>query len=146
VTEFIQLHEVIDGHIAHMVNQMQMYPYISMGAAGCWSITAWQGPWPVIRLYQACAEGDIETAKRIQREMRGDGGGDDLRAQLPDVQGGNVQEYAGYIVPGAQRPPFSLGPQDPTHERAKAAAEKWKALCEKYRPEVEARRKAPALV
>jgi dihydrodipicolinate synthase/N-acetylneuraminate lyase len=147
VTEFIALHEVIDGHIAHMVNQMQMYPYISMGAAGCWSINAWQGPWPIIRFYQACVEGDTETAKRIQKELRGDGGSDDRQAaMLPDVQGGDVQAYAGYIKPGPYRAPHALGPQDPTHERAKKAAEKWNQLCEKYRPEVEARRKSAVLV
>jgi 4-(2-carboxyphenyl)-2-oxobut-3-enoate aldolase len=147
VAEFIALHDVIDGHIAHMCNQMQMYPYISMGAAGCWSINAWQGPWPVIRFYQACVEGDTETAKRIQREMRGDGGADDFRAaQLPDVQGGDVQALTGYIKPGPYRAPHALGPQDPTGERAKKAAEKWNQLCEKYRPEAEARRKSAVLV
>jgi 4-(2-carboxyphenyl)-2-oxobut-3-enoate aldolase len=147
VGDFVALHDIIDGHIAHMVNQGQMYPYVTMGAAGCWSITAWQGPQVVIRLYQACVEGDVETAKRIMRELRGDGGGDDrTAAMLPEVQGGDVQAYAGYVKPGAQRAPFSLGAQDPTHEKAKKAAEKWVALCEKYRPEVEARLKRPALV
>ena len=140
--EFLALHEIIDGHIAHMCNQMQSYPYISMGAAGCWSIDAWQGPWPIIRLYQACVEGDIATAKRIQSELRSDGGGDFRLGQLPDVQGGNVQEFAGYIKPGAARPPHSLGPQDPTGERARKAAAHWVAMSEKYRPEVEARRAA----
>jgi 4-(2-carboxyphenyl)-2-oxobut-3-enoate aldolase len=143
VSDFVALHDVIDGHIAHMVNQGQMYPYVSLGAAGCWSITAWQGPWPVIRLYQACIEGDAETAKRITRELRGDGGGDDrVAAMLPDVQGADVQALCGYITPGPFRPPHALGPQDPTGERARKAAERWNALCEKYRPEVEARRAA----
>jgi dihydrodipicolinate synthase/N-acetylneuraminate lyase len=142
-TEFLALHEIIDGHIAHMVNQTQSYPYISMGAAGCWSIHAWQGPWPIIRLYQACVEGDVATAKRILAELRGDGGGEEFRAaQLPDVQGANVQELTGYIKPGPYRPPHSLGPQDSTGERARKAAERWNQLCEKYRPEVEARRVA----
>lgn len=140
--EFLALHQIIDGHIAHMVNQTQTYPYYEMGAAGCWSITAWQGPWPVIRLYQACVDGDTETAKRIQAEIGGDGGGGEYRpATLPDVQGGNVQEFTGYIKPGPYRAPHSLGPQGPD-ERARKAAARWLELCEKYKPEVEAWRAA----
>lgn len=137
--EFLSLQQIIHGHIAHMCNQAQMYPYYEMGASGCWSIHAWQGPWPIMRLYQACVDGDVETAKRIQFEMRGgDGGGEGrVPASLPDVQGGNVQEFAGYVKPGALRPPFSLGPQG-SDERARKSAARWVELCNKYRPEVEA--------
>jgi dihydrodipicolinate synthase/N-acetylneuraminate lyase len=140
-SEFLALHDIIDGHIAHFVNQGQMYPYVMMGAAGCWSIDAWQGPWPIIRIYQACVEGDVETAKRIYRELRGGAPGGEPReaAMLPDVQGANVQELIGYVKPGPYRAPHALGPQDPTSERAKKAAERWIALSEKYRPVVDAR-------
>jgi len=143
-SEFLALHDNIDGHIAHMVNQGQMYPYVMMGANGCWSIDAWQGPWPIIRIYQACIEGDTETAKRIYREMRGGAPGGEPReaAMLPDVQGADVQGIIGYVKPGPFRPPHALGPQDPTGERAKKRAELWIQLCERYRPEVEARRAA----
>ncbi len=140
--DFIALHDIIDGHIAHFVNQGQMYPYVMMGAAGCWSIDAWRGPWPIIRVYQACLEGDVETAKRIYRELRGGSPGGEPReaAMLPDVQGWDVQRLTGYVNPGPYRPPHALGPQDSTGERAKKTAELWNQLCEKYRPEVEARR------
>src|SRR5207249_2785062 len=138
--EFLSLHDVIDGHIAHLVNQGQCYPFISMGAAGCWSIDAFRGPWPVTRLVQACVEGDSETARRIQRELRAAGTGEFQAAQLPDVQGADVQEIGGYVHPGPYRPPHSLGPQDTTGERALKAADLWKQMSEKYRPEVEARR------
>ena len=57
--EFLPLHEIIGGKIAHFVNQAQLYPYYEMGASGCWSIDAWMGPWPVIRLYEACVDGDV---------------------------------------------------------------------------------------
>src|SRR5581483_10497982 len=142
--EFLALHDVIDGHIAHMVNQGQMYPYVMMGAAGCWSIDAWRGPWPIIRVYQACVEGDVETAKRIYRELRGGAPGGEPReaAMLPDVQGADVQAIIGYVNPGPYRAPHALGPQNPDDERAKKAAALWTQLCEKYRPEVEARRAA----
>jgi len=143
-SEFLALHDIIDGHIAHMVNQAQMYPYVTMGANGCWSIDAWRGPWPIIRIYQACIEGDIETAKRIYRELRGNSPGGEPReaAMLPDVQGADVQAIIGYVKPGPYRPPHSMGPQDPTGERAKKAADLWIQLSEKYKPEVEARRAA----
>jgi hypothetical protein len=86
-------------------------------------------------------EGDVETAKRILRELRGDGAGDEPHlAQLPDVQGADVQALTGYIKPGPYRPPHALGPQDPNSERSRKTAERWNQLCEKYRPEVEARR------
>jgi dihydrodipicolinate synthase/N-acetylneuraminate lyase len=141
-SEFIALHDIIDGHIAHFVNQAQMYPYVMMGAAGCWSIDSFRGPWPIIRIYQACVEGDVETAKRIYRELRGGAPGGEPReaAMLPDVQGPDIQVLTGYIKPGPYRVPHAFGPQDPTSERAKKTAELWNSLCEKYKPEVEARR------
>src|SRR5713226_9313006 len=140
-TEFIALHESIDGHIAHFVNQTQLYPYLEMGAAGCWSIDAYRGPWPIIRLYQACADRDHETARRILKELRGEGTGDEFHlAQLPDVQGADIQALTGYVKPGPYRAPHALGPQDPNSERSRKTAERWNQLSEKYRPEVEARR------
>lgn len=42
--DFLNLHRIVDGHIAHLVNEATMYPYCQMGAAGCWSINVFQGP------------------------------------------------------------------------------------------------------
>ena len=42
--EFLTLHDVIHGKIAHFVNQTQIYPYYEMGASGCWSHAIWSGP------------------------------------------------------------------------------------------------------
>lgn len=138
--EQLPLHNLIGGKIAHFVNQAQLYPYYEMGASGCWSIDAWMGPWPVIRVYQACVDGDVETAKRILGEL---GGGARPAAGEGESGngGGNPQEFAGYIKPGPARPPASLG-EHGSDERARARAAKWVALCEKYRPEVEAWRAA----
>jgi 4-(2-carboxyphenyl)-2-oxobut-3-enoate aldolase len=133
--EQLPLHNIIGGKIAHFVNQAQLYPYYEMGASGCWSIDAWMGPWPVIRIYQACVDGDIETAKRILGELGG--GARPAAGEESGNGGGNPQEFAGYIKPGPARPPFSLGERG-SDERARARAAKWVALCEKYRPEVEA--------
>ena len=44
----VRLHEVIDGHIAHISNTFQIYPYLEMGAAGIWNHSLWSGPWPVL--------------------------------------------------------------------------------------------------
>jgi hypothetical protein len=110
-----------------------------MGASGCWSIDAWMGPWPVIRLYEACVDGDVTAAKRVISEF---GGG--MRPAAGDEGGnggGDPQEFAGYIKPGPARAPGSLG-EHGSDERARARAAKWVALCEKYRPEVEAWRAA----
>jgi len=46
---------------------------------------------------------------------------------------------AGYVDPGPLRPPFLEIPTDVT-ERQKKAVERWKGLCEKYRPKTAAAR------
>ena len=134
-------YEIIGGRIAQFVNQTQLYPYYDMGARGCWSIDAWMGPWPVLKIYQACVDGDYATARRVIREIAGDGAGVRGDGEGGEAGGGNSQEFAGYIQPGPQRPPFSLGEQG-SGERAQKKAAQWVALCEKYRPEVEAWRAA----
>jgi dihydrodipicolinate synthase/N-acetylneuraminate lyase len=135
--EFLPLQKIIGGKIAHFVNQAQLYPYYQMGASGCWSIDAWMGPWPVLRVYQAVVDGDNETAKRVLDEMRAGGGGG---RDEGDGSGGNPQEFAGYIKPGAPRAPFTYA--NGSDERARKRASQWVALCEKYKPEVEAWRAA----
>jgi hypothetical protein len=97
------------------------------------------GPWPVIRVYEACVDGDVETAKRILRELGG--GARPAPAEGEGGGGANPQEFAGYIKPGPARPPAALGERG-SDERARARAARWVALCEKYKPEVEAWRAA----
>ncbi len=138
--EMIPLHKIIGGKIAQFVNQSQLYPYYEMGASGCWSIDAWMGPWPVLRIYEACVDGDTDTAKRVIGEL---GGGARPAAGSEDGGdggGGNPQEFAGYVKPGAPRPPASYS--QGSDERAKNRAARWVELCDKYRPEVEAWRAA----
>jgi len=61
----------------------------------------------------------------------------------PDGEGGRAgherHEYAGYVDFGPPRSPFSFNMVD-TEEKARKGATRWLGLCEKYRPEVEARR------
>ena len=136
--EFIRLHEIIDGHIAHICNTMQLYPYIEMGAAGCWNHSLWSGPWPVLAAWNAAKSGNVAKTLQVMKDMREAGGGAESRYGEM-----TTHRYAGYIKIGEVRPPFAWGMRDPearakAEEKAQKAAEKWLALCEKYRPEVEA--------
>lgn len=148
--EFQKLHSVIHGKIAHFVNQTQLYPYYEMGASGCWSHHIWAGIWPVLRLMQAVEDGDAETAKRVTADISpglGGAGDEDPRAR----RGHLFYEYAGYVNIGPPRAPHAFGLRDPqeaaaNEEKARKGAARWVALCEKYRPEVEARRAARVAV
>lgn len=139
VVEFQHLHDVIHGKISHFVNQTQLYPYLQMGASGCWSHAIWGGPWPILAAYQAAADGDSEKVRTIMKEMTGGrlpaGGGDE-----PVRAGHESYEYNDYVKMGPPRAPFSWN-MDETEEKARAKAVRWQELCDKYRPEVEARRK-----
>src|SRR3989454_5315431 len=133
--EFVRLMDIIRGKISVMTNQAQMFPYYRMGAAGCWSIDAWMGPWPVLHLRNLVrAEKDQEALRVISEIMAAAGGerpgGDEgATAKLPI-------EFAGDVNPGPARTPI-IEFSDTTIERAKKKAEGWKALCTKYRPLVE---------
>jgi 4-(2-carboxyphenyl)-2-oxobut-3-enoate aldolase len=136
--EFVRLIEIIRGKISVMTNQAQMFPYYKMGAAGCWSIDAWMGPWPVLHLRNLVrAEKDQEALQVIAEIMSAaggerPGGNEGATAKLPI-------EFAGYVKPGPARTPI-VKFSETTIERAKKKAEGWKKLCDKYRPLVEAER------
>ena len=74
--QFMQLMDIVRGKISVMTNQNQMFPYMMMGAAGCWSINAWMGPSPVIRAYQAGREGRWDEVREICMAMARVGGKD----------------------------------------------------------------------
>jgi dihydrodipicolinate synthase/N-acetylneuraminate lyase len=133
---FMKLMNIVRGKISVFVFQAQSHPYMSLGAAGCWSIFAWMGPWPVLRLLDACSSGDLETAKTICVEL-------DEASQA----GGKVQfelfwrenssklaiNEAGYCDAGPLRPPFRHVPPE-VQESAKKIAQAWNRLVEKYKP------------
>jgi 4-(2-carboxyphenyl)-2-oxobut-3-enoate aldolase len=136
--EFVRLMEIIRGKISVLTNQSQMFPYYKMGSAGCWSIDAWMGPWPVLHLRDVVRAGDDQEALKVISEIMGaaggerPGGNEGATAKLPI-------EFAGYVNPGPARTPI-MKFADTTIERARKKAEAWKALCAKYRPLVEAQR------
>jgi dihydrodipicolinate synthase/N-acetylneuraminate lyase len=136
--EFQRLQDIIKGKISVFVNQAQLYPYWDLGAVGCWSVDAWMGPWPVLRLLEAAREGDWATAREIIGDIteRRVGGGE--RAGVPvDNARKPGFAFAGYCNPGPNRPPF-VEISDESMAKAKRRAEYWKSLCDKYRPQVEA--------
>ena len=49
-SQFLNLQRITQGRISVFVNQTQLLPYYSMGAAGCWSTEVWMGPWPILHL------------------------------------------------------------------------------------------------
>lgn len=136
--EFVRLMEIIHGKISVLTNQSQMFPYYKMGSAGCWSIDAWMGPWPVLHLRNLVRAGEDQEALKVISEIMSaaggerPGGNEGATAKLPI-------EFAEYVNPGPARTPIAKF-SDTTIERAKKKAEAWKALCAKYRPVVEAQR------
>lgn len=133
---FIQLQKIIKGKISVFVNQAQYFPHAWVGAAGCWSIDAFLGPWPVLHLRNVVDEGRAEEAIEVIADLLGERGGG-----RPDASEGSAgflsHEFAGYVNPGPTRTPI-LQPSEAVVERARKKAEYWKKLCEKYRPLVEA--------
>lgn len=132
---FMDLMKIAKGRISVFCNQSQCYPYMMLGAVGCWSISAWQGPWPVLRLLDACRAGDWQTAERICLDLN-------AAAKAPGRTGDlfwreNAHKLAvnesGYCNAGPLRPPFRVVPPE-ILEHAKQQAAAWKRLCEKYPP------------
>lgn len=136
--QFVQLQKIVQGKISVLVNQGQLFPYGKIGAAGCWSIDAWMGPWPVLHLRNLVREGRDEEARQVVADILGGGAGG--RPGADEGSAGKLPiELAGYCNPGPTRTPVVQVSQAAI-ERARKKAEHWKALCEKYRPLVESQR------
>lgn len=141
--QFIQLQKIVKDKISIFTNQAQYFPFARLGAAGCWSIDAWLGPWPVLHLRNLMERGEDEAAVALIGEMMGEGSGG-----RPDPNDGNTgflaHELAGYINPGPTRTPI-LKQTDALRERTQKRVDHWKALCDKYRPLVEAEQQVAAV-
>jgi len=134
---FMRLQTIIQGKISVFVNQLQYYPYAELGAAGCWSIDAWMGPWPVLALRDAIAAGDTALAREITLALAPEGGAPP-NLSWRETAAKIAQHYAGYVEPGPLRPPFVEIPPA-VIERAQRHAARWQELCAKYRPLVRGR-------
>ncbi len=139
---FMRLQTIIQGKISVFVNQLQYYPYAELGAAGCWSIDAWMGPWPVLALRDAIAAGDTALAREITLALAPEGG-TPPNLSWRETAAKIAQHYAGYVEPGPLRPPFVEIPPA-VIERAQRRAARWQELCAKYRPLVRGRAAARA--
>ncbi len=131
-TQFMQLQNILGGKISVFVMADQLYPYMMMGAAGCWSIAAWMGPSPVVQAYRAAAAQDWETTRKICLDIAGSprsGSGE----PNPMVSKLAINE-AGYCYAGPLRAPFRVVPED-IRQRVSESATRWKALCETYPPQ-----------
>ena len=140
---FAEIQQIVRGKMSFFVNQTQLYPYVQLGAAGCWSHNVFMGPWPVLYLWYLAQAGRDQEALELVFEINGPGGGG--RPDGTDPSGTLPHELAGYTSPGPARTPI-VPITAKAAARGKARAEYWKALCEKYRPLVEAQRAATAKV
>lgn len=131
--EFMQLQEIVRGKIAVFCNQMQFHPYHQLGAPGFWSIDAWMGPQPMLALYEAVVAGNVERAKEIYFELAPVMVERRMNLSWRETAAKIAIRYAGYCDPGPLRPPFTVIPEE-VDRAQKARAEKWRKLCEIYRP------------
>ncbi len=135
--EMSRLCKLTAGRLSVMVNQGQYFSYSDMGAAGFWSIDAWMGPWPQLALRNAIARGDRKLATEITSDFVAPSGGGEKNLQWRETAAKVGMRFAGYVDPGPLRPPFVKVP-DSVVEGQKKRVERWKLLCGKYRPLVEA--------
>lgn len=130
--EFMRLTETVKGKMSLFVNQTQYMAFQPLGAAGFWSIDAWMGPWPVLALRDAVKRGDWALARQISLDVG------PQTSNAPSLSwretGSKIStRYAGYVDPGPLRPPFVEIPKE-VDEAMRKKAERWKTLCDKYRP------------
>ncbi len=136
--EFIKLIDVTKDKLSVFVNQMQYYPYQSMGASGFWSTDASMGPWPLLH-YRNCTDaGDAEGAKEVMRDISAIATGSQDFGGPQDNARKIGATHSGYADQGPNRPPFRvIRPAD--LQKAIERGEGWGKLNEKYKPRVQSR-------
>lgn len=134
--EFMRLQKIVKGKISVFCFQGQYFQYSDLGAPGFWSIDAWMGPWPQLALRDAVKRGDREAAAAITLDIMGPVTVN-VNYSWRETARKIAIRMAGYCDPGPLRPPFIEIPTD-VIERQKKAVERWKGLCEKYRPKAAA--------
>lgn len=131
--EFMKLQEIIKGKISVFCNWIQFHPYYQLGAAGFWSIDAWMGPQPLLAYHEAVTGGDIARAKEIMFAISPVTADPKVNLSWRETASKVGIRYAGYVDPGPLRPPFIEIPEE-VQKGQKARAERWRKLCETYRP------------
>ena len=104
--QFMNLMRIADGRLSVFVNQLQCYPFVELGAAGFWSYDCWMGPWPMLRLRDAVAQGDVATARQIIFEVSelGIGGTGSAPLSWRETASKLAIQQAGYCEPGSAAP------------------------------------------
>ncbi len=143
--EFLRLMRVAKGRLSVFVHFAQYYPFRELGAAGMWSYDCWMGPWPILRLRDAVDAGDVAAGMEVLYDLMstGIGGGKVPPLEWRETASKLAIQAAGYCQPGPLRPPFVEIPDDVRANAAKYAAF-WKTMCDKYRPQVQAKQLAAA--
>jgi dihydrodipicolinate synthase/N-acetylneuraminate lyase len=138
--EFMVLQKHAKNNMSIFTFQLQYYPYKMWGAAGFWSTDAWMGPWPLLYFRDVTDAGDWETAQQVLLDISGGraGGGEDTAGPQDNARKIGYT-HAGYCDLGPNRSPYMVVNPE-SLQRVMARAERWKQLCEKYRPLVEAGR------
>ncbi len=131
--QFIKLQELVKGKIAVFCNWLQFHPYYELGATGFWSIDAWMGPQVLLAYHEAVTSGDITRAKEIMLAVSPVMLNSKVNLSWRETASKIGIRYAGYCDPGPLRPPFMEVPEE-VDKSQKARAEKWRKLCETYRP------------
>jgi dihydrodipicolinate synthase/N-acetylneuraminate lyase len=140
--EFMALQQHVRGKISIFTFQLQYYPYQQWGARGFWSTDAWMGPWPLLYLRDVTDAGDYEQAEQVVMDISGGriGGGEDVAGPQDNARKLGYT-HAGYCDLGPNRSPYMVVKPE-SLQRQINRAERWKKLCEKYRPLVEANARA----
>jgi dihydrodipicolinate synthase/N-acetylneuraminate lyase len=133
--EFMRLVQMSRDKLAIFVNQLQYAMFAPVGARGFWSIDAWMGPHPQLALRDAVQCKDMVKAAEITLEMAPPTNAKPPNPSWRETAAKIAIRYAGYVDPGPLRPPFVDVPPE-VDAAQKAKAEKWKALCAKYRDPV----------
>jgi 4-(2-carboxyphenyl)-2-oxobut-3-enoate aldolase len=133
----MQLMEAVKDRIAVFPAVRDYYSYSHFGVSGCWSIEAWMGPWPLLRLRDAIDAGDAAEAMRLTLEIQGNraSGGGPVDLTWRETALKIAVEYAGYCTPGPLRAPFLEIPSEVV-ERARRQAAFWTDLCDRVRAPV----------
>jgi len=141
--EFMALQRHVRGKISVFVNQNQYYPYQQWGAPGFWSTACWMGPWPLLYLRDLVDAGDYARAEQVLFDLTGGrtGGLEEVAGPMDNARRLGAS-YAGYSKQGPNRSPYMVVKPE-SLERQIKIAERWKGLCDKYRPLVEATARIP---
>lgn len=118
-----------------LVLDQLMYPAMTFGAAGAWSIDVCMGPWPSLSLRDACQRGAWDEAAviadQMQAPMRTLGLSMEQFQAMQSAWWKIAIDVAGYGRAGAARPPFIHIP-DAVADSARRYGRRWAGLAERY--------------